>query len=103
VRADDLVLESLEEQLSAAARAERLFRLVPDRGLAPPGGISGPKLLQRRTAGTGRHEDLPESMPTEIAVELSANSHVDLQPGNAKNGAWAFLCSITQERAFAFR
>jgi hypothetical protein len=75
VRADDLVLETLEEQLAAAARAEGLIGLVPDRGLAAAGGVRGPELLERRTPGAGRYQDLPESMSAEIAVELSANSH----------------------------
>jgi len=55
VRADDLVLEALEEELSAAARAKGLIRLVPDRGLAATGGVCGPELLEGRTAGAGRH------------------------------------------------
>ena len=104
MRADDLVLETLEEELPAAARAEGLIGLVPDRGLAANGGVGSPKLLQRRTAGTGVDEDLTQSMPTEIAIKLSANSHVDLQPGNhPRTGARAFLVPITQKVPFAFR
>src|SRR6267143_771626 len=77
--ANDLVLEALEEELSAAARAKGLIRPVPHRCLAATGGVRGPKLLQRRTARAGRDEDLTQPMPTEIAIKLSANSHVDLQ------------------------
>src|SRR6267143_4068048 len=77
--ANDLVLEALEEELSAAARAKGLIRLVPDRCLAATGGVRGPKLLQRRTARAGRDEDLTQPMPTEIAIKLSANSHIDLR------------------------
>jgi hypothetical protein len=81
VLADDLVLETLEEELPAAARAEGLIGLVPDRGLAAAGGIRGPELVERRTAGTGGYQDLSESMSTEIAVKLSTNSHLDLHDG----------------------
>jgi hypothetical protein len=95
VRADHLVLEALEEQLSAAARAERLVGLIPDRRLAPARGIRGPELVERRAAGTGGYEDLTESMSAEIAVKLSSNSHLDLLTGtNPKNGARAFLVPI---------
>jgi hypothetical protein len=104
VRADDLALETLEKELSTAARAKGLIRLVPDRGLAATGRVRGPKLLQRRTARAGRDEDLTQSMPTEIAIELSTNSHVDLQPGeHPKNGARVFLLPITQKLPLSFR
>jgi hypothetical protein len=101
--ADDLVLETLEEQLSTAARAKGLIRLIPDRRLAATCGVRGPKLLQRRTACASRDEDLAQSMPTEIAIELSANCHVDLRGTNPKNGARAFLAPITQKVPFSFR
>ncbi len=97
------MLESLQEELSAAARAKRLLGVVPDRGLAATGGVRGPELLERRPAGAGRYEDLPESMSTEIAIKLSTNSHVNLHRNHPKNGARAFLVPITQEQAFAFR
>jgi hypothetical protein len=98
------VLETLEEQLPAATRAERLIGLVPPRGLAATGRVGGPQLLERRTSRAGRHKDLPESVSTEIAVELSANSHLDLQNWNhPRNGARAFLVPITQKQPFAFR
>ena len=100
VRSDDLALEALEEQLSAAARAQRLIRVVPDRGLAANGRVCSPKLRQRRTAGAGRDKDLTQSMPAEIAIKLSAYSHVDLQPGNhPKNGARGIPCSQYPETA----
>jgi hypothetical protein len=65
------VLEALEEELSAAARAERLLGGVPHRGLATTCGVRGPKLLERRPTGAGRHQDLPESMSAEVAIELT--------------------------------
>lgn len=97
------MLEALEEELSAAARTERLLGVVPDGGLAATGGVRGPELLERGPAGTGRYEDLPESMSTEIAIELSTNSHVNLHRNHPKNGARAFLVPITQEAPFSFR
>jgi hypothetical protein len=75
LRADDLVLETLEEELATASRAERLIGLVPDRRLAATGRVCSPQLLERRTPGTGRNQDLTESMSAEIAVKLSTNSH----------------------------
>jgi hypothetical protein len=103
LRADDLVLEALQEELPAAARAKRLLRVVPHRGLAAASGVRGPELLERRPTGTGRYQDLPESMSTEIAVELSTNSHVNLHPEHPKNGAKAFLVPITRKAPLAFR
>jgi hypothetical protein len=98
LRADDLVLEALEEELPAAARAKRLIRRVPDGGLTAGVGVRGSELLERRTPGTGRHEDLPESMSAEIAVELSANGHLEPPRRNhPKNGARAFLVPYTHE------
>ena len=82
VGADHLVLEALEEELPTAARAKRLIRLVPDRGLAADGRVCGPQLVQRGTTGGGRYEDLPEPVSTEIAVKLSTNSHRRPPPGN---------------------
>jgi hypothetical protein len=100
VRADDLVLKALEEELPAAARAERLIRVVPDGGLAATGGVRGPELLERGTAGAGRHQDLPESMSAEIAVKLGTNSHLNLHPEKRCQGV---LCSITRKQPFSFR
>ena len=40
------MLETLEEELPAAAGAEWLIGLVPDRGLTADGRIRGPELLQ---------------------------------------------------------
>lgn len=103
LRADDLVLEPLQEELSATARAKRLIRVVPHRGLTATSGIRGPELLERRPTGTGRYQDLPESVSTEVAIKLSTNSHVNLQPEHPKNGAKAFLVPITQKAPLAFR
>jgi hypothetical protein len=100
VRTDDLVLEALEEELSAAARAQGLVRLVPNGGLAASGGVRAPQLSERRTPSAGRHQDLPESMSAEIAVELSTNSHVNLHPEKRGQGV---LCSITRKQPFSFR
>jgi hypothetical protein len=98
------VLEALQEELTSAARAKRLLGVIPHRGFAAAGGVRGPELLERRPAGAGRYEDLPESMSTEIAVQLSTNSHLIPPPGkHPKNDARAFLVPITQEEAFAFR
>jgi hypothetical protein len=69
------VLEALEKELAPAARAERLIGRVPDRRLTATGRVRGPQLLKRRTPGTGWYQDLTESVSTEIAVKLSANSH----------------------------
>jgi hypothetical protein len=103
LRANDLVLEALEEELTSAPRAKRLLGVIPHRGLAATGRVRGPELLERRPTGTGRHQDLPESVSTEIAVKLSTNSHVNLHPERPKNDARAVLVPITQEGAFAFR
>jgi hypothetical protein len=103
VRADDLVLETLQEQLSAAARAEGLIGLVPDRSLAAARRVRGPELLERRTAGAGRYEDLSESMSAEIAIELSSNSHLDLPSGTPQERCQGVPCSNTHEGPFAFR
>ena len=98
------MLEALKEELSAAARAQGLIRLVPDRGLAATGGVRGPELLERRTAGAGRYQDLPESMSAEIAVKLGTNSHVDLQRRtHPKKRCQGVLCSITPKQPFSFR
>jgi hypothetical protein len=99
LRADDLVPEALEEELSTAARAQGLIGLVPDRGLAATGGVCGPKLRQRRTTRAGRDNDLTQSMPTEIAIKLSANSHVDLQGNTSKNDAGVFLVPMYPKNA----
>ena len=98
------MLEALQEELASAARAKRLIGVVPHRSLASTGGVRGPELLKRGPTGAGRYENLPESMSTEIAVQLSTNSHLIPPPGNTpKNDARAFLVPITQEQAFAFR
>ena len=103
LRANDLVLEALQEELATAARAQRLVGVIPHRSLASAGGVRGPELLERRPTGTGRYEDLPESMSTEIAIKLSTNSHVNLHPEPPQERCQGVPCSITQERAFAFR
>lgn len=82
VGADHLVLETLEEELPATARAQRLIGLVPDRGLTANGRVCGPQLRQRGTTGSGRYKDLPEPMSTEIAIKLSTNGHKRPPPGN---------------------
>jgi hypothetical protein len=97
------VLEALEEELPTAARAKRLIGLVPDRGFTADGRVRGPQLRQRGTTGSGRYEDLPKPMSTEIAVKLSTNGHKRPPRKHPKNDAWAFLCSITRELPFAFR
>src|SRR5882762_5834003 len=91
--ADDLVLEALEEELAAAARAERLIGLVPDRRLTAVARVRGPQLLKRRTPGAGRHQDLTESVSTEIAVKLSANSHQRPPPETPQERCQGFPCS----------
>jgi hypothetical protein len=104
VRTDHLVLEALEEQLPTAARAEGLVGVVPHRCLAAAGGVSAAQLLEGRTAGAGRYEDLPEAMSTEIAVKLGTNGHRKTSTGTTpKNGARVFLCSSTRKRPFSFR
>ena len=79
------MLEALEEELSAAARAERLIGIVPDGGLAATGRIRSPELLERGAAGAGGYDDLTQSMSAEIAVQLSTNSHIDLHQEHPKN------------------
>jgi hypothetical protein len=103
VRADHLVLKSLEEELSPAAGAKGLIRVIPSRRLAATGVVRGPKLCQRRTTGASRHDDLAQSVPTEIAVKLSANSHVDLQRNTRNNSPRAFLVPNTPQDPFSFR
>jgi hypothetical protein len=73
--AHDLVLESLEEELPAAARAERLIRVAPRGSLAAGLRIRDTELLDGRTARLCGHQDLPESMSAEVAVELSTYGH----------------------------
>jgi hypothetical protein len=99
LRADDLVLEPLQEELSATARAKRLLRVVPHRGLTATGGIRGPELLERRSTGAGWYEDLPESMSTEVAIKLSTNSHVNLQPEPPQERCQGVPCSHYPETA----
>src|SRR5712692_9203055 len=84
------MLEALEEQLPAAARAHRLVGLIPGGGLTARRAVGGTKLLERGAPGA-RHEDLTEAMPTEVAVELCANSHENLHP---KNGASRCLVPV---------
>ena len=60
------MLEPLQEELSATARAKRLLRVVPHRSLAATSGIGGPELLERRPTGAGRYQDLTESMSAEL-------------------------------------
>jgi len=75
-RANYLVLETLEEQLAAAARAERLVAVIPDRCVtAPDVGVSRTKLLDRGPAGIGGHDDLAQAVAAEIAVKLGSKSH----------------------------
>jgi hypothetical protein len=53
------MLEALEKELAAAARAERLVAVVPDRGLATADvGVSGAELLDRGSAGICRYDHL---------------------------------------------
>ena len=103
LRADDLMLEPLEEQLPTTARAKRLLGVVPDRGLAAARGVCGLQLLERGPTGTGRYKDLTESMSAEIAVKLSTNSHMNLHPEPPQERCQGVPCSITQQQANAFR
>jgi len=102
-RANDLVVEALEEELSAAARAERLVGSAPFRLLAAMRGICGLQLLDRGLARLRRHDHLAEAVTTEVAVELSTYSHRGTsKTSRTKNGAIGTLVPITRERAFAF-
>jgi hypothetical protein len=73
VGADHLVLESFEEELPAAARAQGLVAVFPDRRLAPANVVvSGAKLLDRRPTRARGYEHLAQTVAAEIAVELSS-------------------------------
>src|SRR2546428_6181360 len=73
--AHHLMLEALEEELATAAWTERLVRLVPLGSLAARARVRGTELLDGRLATARRHEDLPQSVAAEIAVELSTCRH----------------------------
>jgi hypothetical protein len=71
------VLETLEEQLPAAAGAKRLITVVPDRCLAAADAlVSGAKLLDGRPARARGYEHFTEAVTAEIAVELSSKGHL---------------------------
>jgi hypothetical protein len=75
--ADDLVLETLEEKLPAAARAKRLVAVVPNGCLSAANVVvGGAKLLNGRPARARGDEHLAEAVTAEIAVELSSKSHL---------------------------
>jgi hypothetical protein len=75
--ADDLVLETLEKKLPAAARAERLVAIVPNWRLATAGVvIRGAKLSDGRPARARRNEHLAEAVAAEIAIKLSSKGHL---------------------------
>jgi len=102
VGADDLVLETLEEKLSAAARAEGLVAVVPDGRLsAADVAIGGAQLLNGRPARARGYEHLAKTVAAEIAVKLSSKSHLsrNLQGGKRSR---PILCSNTVDRPFRF-
>ena len=103
VGTDDLVLETLEEKLPAAAWAERLVALIPNRRLAAADVlISGAKLLNGWPARTRRYEHLAQAMPAEIAIKLSSKGHLtrNLHQENGKDRSFVPIRSIGQ---FGFR
>lgn len=74
---DDLVLEALEEELPAAAGAERLIAVVPDGGLAAANAVvRGAKLRNGRSARARAYENLAQAVTAEVAVELSSKGHL---------------------------
>jgi len=78
------MLEPLEEELTAAARAEGLVCVVPVGLLATGRAVRSAELLERRASRPAGHEDLTESVSAEVAIELSTYRHESLHP---KNGA----------------
>src|SRR3989442_67997 len=69
----DLGRVGLEEQLAAAARAERLLSGVPDgRRRTGQVGVGGPELLRGRTPRLRRDEHLAGAVAAEIAVKLGS-------------------------------
>src|SRR5712691_1667002 len=102
VGADDLVLETLEEELPTAARAEGLVAVVPDGRLATADVVvGGAQLFNGRPARARRHEHLAQAVAAEIAVELSSKGHLsrNLQGGKRSRPT---LCSNTVDRPFRF-
>src|SRR5438309_1862143 len=76
-RPDDLVLEALEKELAAAARAKRLISLGPHGSLATAHvGVCGAQLLHGRPTGSGRDDDLTEAVSAEVAIELGTKGHM---------------------------
>src|SRR5919204_3558304 len=97
VRPNDLVLETLEKELTAATRAERLVALVPDGRLTPARVlIGGAKLCSGRPVGAGRDYHLAQAVPAEIAVELGSKGHLtrNLHPKNGKDRSFVPIPSI---------
>jgi hypothetical protein len=76
VGSDDLVLETLEEKLPAAAWAERLITVVPDGRLPTREAVvRGAKLLNGRPARARGYEHLAQAVAAEIAIKLSSKGH----------------------------
>jgi hypothetical protein len=73
VGADDLVLEALEEELPAAARAQGLIAVVPDWRLRTADRVvSGAQLLNGRPTRARGYEHLAQAVTAEIAIKLSS-------------------------------
>jgi hypothetical protein len=67
------VLEPLQEELPAAARAEGLVAVVPDGRLATADVVvGGAQLLDGRPARARGYEHLAQAVTAEIAIKLSS-------------------------------
>jgi hypothetical protein len=102
VGADDLVLETLEKKLPAAARAERLIAVVPNGRLSTANAVvGGAKLLNGRPTGARGNEHLAQAVTAEIAVELSSKSHLSRNL-HTENGEDRSFVPYTVDRPIRF-
>ena len=100
--ANDLVLETLEEQLPTAARAERLISVVPNGRLSTDDAvICGAKRLNGRPARARGNEHLAQTVTAEIAVELSSKSHLSRNL-HTENGEDRSFVPYTSDRPIRF-
>jgi hypothetical protein len=71
------MLEALEEELTAAAGAQRLIAIAPVRYLAAADVlVRAAKLFKGRPASARGDEYLTKAVTAEVAVELGTKGHV---------------------------
>ena len=97
VRPDDLVLETLEEQLPATAWAERLVTVGPDGSLTTVNVVvGGAELGNGRPARARGNEHLAQAVTAEIAIKLGSKGHLarNLHPVNGEDRSFVPIPSI---------